>query len=408
MNTINSQSQDKETNLKLTKRVFVGSSSEALPIAELVNEKLKSEKFKKLTEELNIILIPILWKDRITNQTMNEYFLESFDLILKECEFAIFIMTADDTLIKREDMKGVTRDNVWFEAGMFIGKRGRGKTYFLVSAEDWKNNHSPTDMLGLNMLPILWDPKIVKQYCNPDDESFKKYPGMKNAVKSEIEKQIEIYCNSIAKKIKEEITNENPIEKSEATIIKDTVKCFDVGIGLVKSAKTKLYTSISFSGSLTPQSYEEELKCEQMYKELCNKITTSKEIKELEFKRYMKLPKSEDKTKDENKIQQEYNNLEIVIKEAHKDKSASLIPITFDCLEIIVSDNDVCLAFPDYRGKKNYDRVAFCIHIKDNEEFANIISAWLSKKLKDCENNSSDQKSETCLDCKISTKVENE
>lgn len=63
------------------------------------------------------------------------------------CDFAILLLTADDTTASRGRRKASPRDNVVFELGLFMGSLGRDRT-FVVSPKgvDLK---LPTDLLGL-------------------------------------------------------------------------------------------------------------------------------------------------------------------------------------------------------------------------------------------------------------------
>lgn len=65
----------------------------------------------------------------------------------RSCDFAVLLMTADDTTASRGRRKASPRDNVVFELGLFMGALGRDRT-FVVSPKgvDLK---LPTDLLGV-------------------------------------------------------------------------------------------------------------------------------------------------------------------------------------------------------------------------------------------------------------------
>jgi predicted nucleotide-binding protein len=48
--------------------------------------------------------------------------LEALERAVLEYEFGIFVFTPDDEIHTRGELKPVARDNVVFEAGLFIGK----------------------------------------------------------------------------------------------------------------------------------------------------------------------------------------------------------------------------------------------------------------------------------------------
>lgn len=67
---------------------------------------------------------------------------------LDEVDFAAFIMRADDQVQSREQTRGVTRDNVVFELGLFMGKLNRDRTFVLVE----KGVALPSDFKGVTVL----------------------------------------------------------------------------------------------------------------------------------------------------------------------------------------------------------------------------------------------------------------
>lgn len=62
-------------------------------------------------------------------------------------DFAVFIFSPDDMARMRESDHLVARDNVVFEAGMFMGMHGRDRT-FIVVPQGVDRIHIPTDLLG--------------------------------------------------------------------------------------------------------------------------------------------------------------------------------------------------------------------------------------------------------------------
>jgi len=380
------------TDSKLFK-VFIGSSSEASMIAEQVSKGIDS-----LCDKYKVPLQSLYWRDKkadIRGGAFNSFLDRFIDNVLEQCDFAIFILTPDDILIKRKEKsletKMLARDNIWLEAGMFIGKKGKKKIYFFVNGDTKKDMIFPSDidssMLGTC---VDWDKNIVDLYFNR--KSFlEKHPDLQESVKrqfkSKITNDINSYCEKVVfKYIKPQIDKESSVEESKVTTITDIAECFEVGKELVAKAKTRLLTSISFPKSLIANSDYEKQMYKKMHKALRNKIV-KKQSKNFEFIRYIK------NVKDNTAIQKHFKDFDTLTKKFHIGKVKEIM---FDCLEIIVSDNNVSLAFPDYRDFRNkkspYDRVAFCIQINDNKNFADIISAWLKHHLTPCKN--------ICTDCK--------
>lgn len=345
--------------------IFVGSSSESKPLAELITDKL-TELIKADSDKLNLIPEPWYVHFDTDEKVINETFLDEFPNILEKCEFSIFIVSKDDLLVKRTIVKGTVRDNVWFEAGMFIGKRGRTKTYFFLNDNDRNEIHFPTDITGLTLPGVKWDTDIANLFLKKN-KILSKHKTVHDAVEKRIKDDIGKFCEKLLKKVKLEILK--PTISEEAIIITDGKKCFETGQRLVNDAQTRIYTTISFSKSLNPNPSVEE---QEMLKALKKKIKEKK----ASFIRFMKttLPK----------INDQKTTLTSFIKTIKGGVYETYFKeIDFDYLEVIVSDNNVLMVFPNYTGDDTtlHEKVAFGFLIKDNQELADIISAWLLKKI---------------------------
>lgn len=114
-------------------RIFIGSSSEGLEIAEYI----KSQLCKKYD--------CYLWTDDIFK--FNESFL---DTLLKEAslfDFGILIATKDDFSTIRDKSFVTPRDNVIFELGLFLGRLGSSRA-FVIQENGAK---LPTDLMGITV-----------------------------------------------------------------------------------------------------------------------------------------------------------------------------------------------------------------------------------------------------------------
>ena len=114
-------------------RIFIGSSSEGLEIAEYI----KSQLCKKYD--------CYLWTDDIFK--FNESFL---DTLLKEAslfDFGILIATKDDFSTIRDKSFDTPRDNVIFELGLFLGRLGSSRA-FVIQENGAK---LPTDLMGITV-----------------------------------------------------------------------------------------------------------------------------------------------------------------------------------------------------------------------------------------------------------------
>lgn len=122
--------------------LFIGSSKEGLGIAK---------KFKKAIEKVVPNIKISIWDKGVFGLSKNN--LDSLVMEAKKCDFAIMVMTADDSLKTRKSTCRAPRDNVVFELGLFMGTIGNERT-FLVRSSDSK---LPTDLDGITYVEI--DPK---------------------------------------------------------------------------------------------------------------------------------------------------------------------------------------------------------------------------------------------------------
>ena len=116
--------------------IFIGSSSEALTVADAVAEKLGD------------VAETTVWNEGVFKP--GESFLESLVNALDQFDFAILIMTADDVVTVRENTTFQPRDNLLFELGLFMGRLGRSRTFVLCPTTD--RPKLPSDLAGVTYL----------------------------------------------------------------------------------------------------------------------------------------------------------------------------------------------------------------------------------------------------------------
>ena len=127
------------------KKIFVGSSSEALKLARAVQRTLRHS-----------------YEVRVWAQGQfrpMEYTLEALLRALSEYDFAIFIFAPQDIIAIRDQKFSAVRDNVIFELGLFIGHIGKDRCFIMKPIDD-KDLHLPTDLNGLT----------IEHYDKWDDE----------------------------------------------------------------------------------------------------------------------------------------------------------------------------------------------------------------------------------------------
>jgi predicted nucleotide-binding protein len=122
--------------------VFIGCSAESLPIAEEIQTGLD------FTGSVNSLWTQGLFEG--SSVTINVLLDE-----LKQSDFAVLLLTADDKTVSRKKQKRAPRDNVIFELGLFMGELGLERTLFVRPRDvDLK---IPTDLLGVT--PITYEIK---------------------------------------------------------------------------------------------------------------------------------------------------------------------------------------------------------------------------------------------------------
>jgi predicted nucleotide-binding protein len=120
--------------------VFVGSSREALPVANGLHAALHSP-------EIDVRV----WTDGVFGAS--RFPLEDLEKQLGLADFAVLVVAADDQVASRGTTKDAPRDNVVFELGLFMGGLARSRTFMLTPrGMDLK---IPTDLLGLT--PLLYE-----------------------------------------------------------------------------------------------------------------------------------------------------------------------------------------------------------------------------------------------------------
>lgn len=119
-------------------RVFIISSTEALPIARAIENAFEYDPF-------NVTV----WTDGVFRASW--YPVESLEQQLDSSDFAIAIASPDDIVASRGKSAATARDNVIFELGLFIGRLGRKRSFLLEPRGD--EVKLPSDLTGITTIP---------------------------------------------------------------------------------------------------------------------------------------------------------------------------------------------------------------------------------------------------------------
>jgi len=123
-------------------KLFIGSSAENLHIAHAIQTNL----------DYNALVT--VWDQGIFNLSSNT--LSDLFNALNNFDFAIFIFLPNDITTIRNNNFHTVRDNVIFELGLFLGRLGKERVFYLTD-RDTQELHLPTDLLGLS--PGVFDSK---------------------------------------------------------------------------------------------------------------------------------------------------------------------------------------------------------------------------------------------------------
>lgn len=115
-------------------KIFIGSSTEGLDIAYAIQQNLDQDAEVTIwVQGIFQLSTPII--TTLINQ------LSVFD-------YAIFVFSPDDLLKMRNVEYETIRDNIIFETGLFAGKLGIERVFF-IKPRGQQQIHLPTDLLGL-------------------------------------------------------------------------------------------------------------------------------------------------------------------------------------------------------------------------------------------------------------------
>lgn len=110
----------------MKRRLFIGSSNEHVKICDKIKQAIDSSCSDWLDVEI--------WKGNGIFE-LNRGTLEVLAQAAREYDYGVFIAAEDDTLFSRGRKKQVARDNVIFEAGLFMGGLGLNRTFVVASSK---------------------------------------------------------------------------------------------------------------------------------------------------------------------------------------------------------------------------------------------------------------------------------
>ncbi|MCP1556785.1 UNVERIFIED_ORG: CRP/FNR family cyclic AMP-dependent transcriptional regulator [Methylobacterium sp. SuP10 SLI 274] len=124
-------------------RVFLFSSSEALPVARAIENALANDPF-----------LTVVWANGVFKVT--NYTLETLEEELRQSDFAVAVAHPDDKTEVRDEEWPTPRDNVVFELGFFMGSLGRQRAILMEPAST--KLKLPSDLAGITTIKYQFKP----------------------------------------------------------------------------------------------------------------------------------------------------------------------------------------------------------------------------------------------------------
>ena len=115
-------------------RIFIGSSREGYEAALFIKDKLSAFAECQIWDEKGFFE---------HNRSSLESLAEGSVLF----DFGVLVATVDDILLKRDALENAARDNVILEYGLYLGKLGRNRAFFVKE----KSLNLPSDLFGITL-----------------------------------------------------------------------------------------------------------------------------------------------------------------------------------------------------------------------------------------------------------------
>lgn len=148
-------------------RIFIGSSTESLAVANRVKEFFSDD------------YDCYLWTDGIFKS--NESFIDTLMKSASLFDFGIMVFAKDDIADVRNQKYDVTRDNMLFEYGLFLGRVGADRAFVVVE----NGVKIPTDLSGLTHM--FYDTQSESEGTRtPTSEFENKLSGLKKQMDESI------------------------------------------------------------------------------------------------------------------------------------------------------------------------------------------------------------------------------
>ena len=133
--------------------IFIASSTEGNVASNAIEAQLKA-----------IAGDSLIIKHWTKQFQLSKVYIESLEDSVNNCDFGVFVLTADDLLNIRKVKTRAPRDNVIFELGLFMGRLGRNRCFIFVQTNNNSEVKMPSDLLGLEN----------SKFTSPTDNNWEK------------------------------------------------------------------------------------------------------------------------------------------------------------------------------------------------------------------------------------------
>ncbi len=328
-------------------QIFIGSSSEALEYAKILNDVLVGQKVQCIT-----------WEKHFEIQESGRTNIHVLKQAVESIRIGIFFLTPDDKTFTRGKVGPSGRTNIWFEIGMFVAEYAERNVFILAESQDLDAMLKPSDYEGINFVryKLAHDAKeAMRQHFKEQksDPSKKLDASVRRKVMWALRKA---YQHSIKHHIKD-------LEVRPTLVVKpvpDREACYQVAESLIKEARVRLYTVISYENEFID-------KKRSLWPCLKARLKQAKKSKETlpKIRRWMNLG-SVEIVKQAREILTKFPN-EVVVRDTY-----------CHFIEVVLTENKTLILLP------KPDLTPACVGrgiLIESEEVANEFATWFEQRV---------------------------
>ena len=207
--------------------LFIGSSSESLPVVTLLTALLaKVAKVKPWSQEG--FFRPGL------------YYLDNLIHELPEFDFAVFIFGPDDTVESRGVVQDMPRDNVTFEYGYALAKLGKDRVFHLVPKGKNVNVKVMSDLSGMKP----WEYQLPDKFPAKLSELSSKSTSLSNEKKQYFREQLSHALEGPCKYISETVCQLGPRRRLDRGVMEGPQYVMDVYDDILQAFQKKGHNKV--------------------------------------------------------------------------------------------------------------------------------------------------------------------